>query len=599
MLKIFKYLKLKEWLMMLVSLGFIVSQVWLDLKLPGYMSEVTTLVQTPGSAMSDIWRTGGYMLLCALGSLVAAIIVGYFAARIGASFSQRLRSMLFNKVESFSMEEINRFSTSSLITRSTNDITQVQMLVVMALQIVIKAPIMAVWAVTKIAGKGFEWSLVTGAGVLFVLIMVTMLMIFVVPKFRKMQVLTDNITRVTRENLTGLRVVRAYNAEGYQEAKFEKANQELTATHMFTSRAMAIMMPVMNVMMSGLSLAIFWIGAYLIDAAGMTLNAAGVPEKLVVFSDMVVFSQYAMQVIMSFMMLAMIFVMLPRAGVAAKRINEVLDTEPTIVDSIEFNGLPGVTGEVTFRNVCFKYPDAADYVLEDISFTARKGETVAFIGSTGSGKSTLVNLIPRFYDATEGEVLVDGVNVMEYDMESLFNKIGYVPQKAVLFKGTVSSNVGYGDNGVDTFEEDEIRWAVDIAQAADFVEQMDGEYEALVAQGGTNLSGGQKQRLAIARAVCRRPEIYIFDDSFSALDYKTDRALRKDLKMNSPGTTRLIVAQRIGTIMDADQIIVLDEGRIVGKGTHIELLRNCEVYKEIAISQLSEEELSPTARSAG
>ena len=599
MLKIFKYLKLKEWLMMLVSLGFIVSQVWLDLKLPGYMSEVTTLVQTPGSAMSDIWRTGGYMLLCALGSLVAAIIVGYFAARIGASFSQRLRSMLFNKVESFSMEEINRFSTSSLITRSTNDITQVQMLVVMALQIVIKAPIMAVWAVTKIAGKGFEWSLVTGAGVLFVLIMVTMLMIFVVPKFRKMQVLTDNITRVTRENLTGLRVVRAYNAEGYQEAKFEKANQELTATHMFTSRAMAIMMPVMNVMMSGLSLAIFWIGAYLIDAAGMTLNAAGVPEKLVVFSDMVVFSQYAMQVIMSFMMLAMIFVMLPRAGVAAKRINEVLDTEPTIVDGIEFNGLPGVTGEVTFRNVCFKYPDAADYVLEDISFTARKGETVAFIGSTGSGKSTLVNLIPRFYDATEGEVLVDGVNVMEYDMESLFNKIGYVPQKAVLFKGTVSSNVGYGDNGVDTFEEDEIRWAVDIAQAADFVEQMDGEYEALVAQGGTNLSGGQKQRLAIARAVCRRPEIYIFDDSFSALDYKTDRALRKDLKMNSPGTTRLIVAQRIGTIMDADQIIVLDEGRIVGKGTHIELLRNCEVYKEIAISQLSEEELSPTARSAG
>jgi len=599
MLKIFKYLKLKEWLMMLVSLGFIVSQVWLDLKLPGYMSEVTTLVQTPGSAMSDIWRTGGYMLLCALGSLVAAIIVGYFAARIGASFSQRLRSMLFNKVESFSMEEINRFSTSSLITRSTNDITQVQMLVVMALQIVIKAPIMAVWAVTKIAGKGFEWSLVTGAGVLFVLIMVTMLMIFVVPKFRKMQVLTDNITRVTRENLTGLRVVRAYNAEGYQEAKFEKANQELTATHMFTSRAMAIMMPVMNVMMSGLSLAIFWIGAYLIDAAGMTLNAAGVPEKLVVFSDMVVFSQYAMQVIMSFMMLAMIFVMLPRAGVAAKRINEVLDTEPTIVDGIEFNGLPGITGEVTFRNVCFKYPDAADYVLEDISFTAKKGETVAFIGSTGSGKSTLVNLIPRFYDATEGEVLVDGVNVMEYDMESLFNKIGYVPQKAVLFKGTVSSNVGYGDNGVDTFEEDEIRWAVDIAQAADFVEQMDGEYEALVAQGGTNLSGGQKQRLAIARAVCRRPEIYIFDDSFSALDYKTDRALRKDLKMNSPGTTRLIVAQRIGTIMDADQIIVLDEGRIVGKGTHIELLRNCEVYKEIAISQLSEEELSPTARSAG
>ena len=591
MLKIFKYLKPKEWLMAGISLIFIVAQVWLDLKLPDYMSEITTLTQTEGSAMGDIWLNGGYMLLCALGSLVAAIIVGYFAAHIGASFSQRLRSLLFNKVESFSMEEINRFSTSSLITRSTNDITQVQMLVVMALQLVIKAPIMAVWAITKIAGKGFEWSMVTGAGVLVVLLMVVMLMIFVVPKFRKMQALTDNITRVTRENLTGLRVVRAYNAEDYQEEKFERANEELTSTHMFTNRAMAIMMPVMNVMMSGLALAIYWIGAYLIDAAGMTMNAAGVPEKLEVFSNMVVFSQYSMQVIMAFMMLVMIFVMLPRASVSAKRINEVLDAKPTILGGSEFDGLPDHKGEVTFNHVSFKYPDAADYVLEDVSFTVKKGETAAFIGSTGSGKSTLINLIPRFFDATEGEVLVNGVNVKEYELEALYNKIGYVPQKAVLFKGTVSSNVGYGDNGVDTFTEDEISWAVDIAQGSDFVEKMDGQYDAMIAQSGANISGGQKQRLAIARAICRRPEIFIFDDSFSALDYKTDSALRKSLKANAPGTTRLIVAQRIGTIMDADQIIVLDEGKVVGIGKHKELLRDCAVYKEIAMSQLSEEEL--------
>jgi len=584
MLKIFKYLKPKEWLMALISLGFIVTQVWLDLKLPGYMSEVTKLVQSPGSAMSEIWLTGGYMLLCALGSVAAAICVGFLAAKIAASFSQRLRSMLFNKVESFSMEEINRFSTSSLITRSTNDITQITMLIVMGLQMVIKAPITAGWAITKIASKGFEWTMVTGAGVLLVLMMVTMLLIFVVPKFRKMQILTDNITRVTRENLTGLRVVRAYNAEEYQENKFEKANEDLTGTQMFTNRAMAIMMPVMQSIMSGLSLAIFWIGAYLIDAAGAV-------DKLEIFSNMVVFSQYAMQVIMPFMMLAMMFVMLPRAMVSAKRINEVLDTEPTIIDGIEYEGLPGIIGEVTFRNVSFKYPDAADYVLEDISFTAKHGETVAFIGSTGSGKSTLINLIPRFYDATEGEVLVDGVNVKEYDLEALYNKIGYVPQKAVLFKGTVNSNVGYGDNGVDAFAEDEVAWAVEIAQGKEFVEKMDGGYEAAISQGGTNISGGQKQRLAIARAVCRRPEIYIFDDSFSALDYKTDSALRKKLKSNSPGTTRLIVAQRIGTIMDADQIIVLDEGKIVGKGTHKELLSDCVVYKEIAMSQLSEEEL--------
>ena len=583
MARIFKYLKPKEWLMTGFSLIFIVSQVWLDLKLPDYMSEITKLTQTPGSVMGDIWRNGGYMLACALGSLVAAITVGYFAARIGASFSQRLRSLLFNKVDSFSMEEINRFSTSSLITRSTNDITQVQMLIVLALQLIIKAPIMAVWAITKIAGKGFEWSLVTGVGVLIVLLMVTMLMIFVVPKFRKMQTLTDNITRVTRENLTGLRVVRAYNAEDYQEDKFETANTELTNTQLFTNRAMVVMMPVMQLMMSGLSLAIYWIGAYLI-------NAADTMDKLTIFANMVVFSQYAMQVIMSFMMLVMIFIMLPRANVSAKRINEVLDTKPTIINGNKVDGLPGLTGEIVFKNVSFKYPDAAEYVLENISFTAKQGETVAFIGSTGSGKSTLINLVPRFFDATAGEVLIDGVNIKEYDMEALYNKISYVPQKAVLFKGTVASNVAYGDKGSE-YCVDDVEKAVRIAQGTDFVEKMDGKYDASISQGGANVSGGQKQRLAIARAICRKPEIYIFDDSFSALDNKTDCVLRSALKKETAGITSLIVAQRIGTIINADQIIVLDEGRIAGKGTHRELLCSCTVYKEIAMSQLSEEEL--------
>jgi len=584
-LKIFKYLKPSEWRQASVSLIFIVTQVWLELKLPGYMERITKLVQTSGGDLKYIWLNGGYMLLCALGSLASAVIVGFFAAKIAASFSQRLRSMLFNKVESFSMEEIDRFSTSSLITRSTNDITQVQMLITMGLQVIIRAPIMAVWAITKIAGKGFEWTLVTGAGVLIILLMVSLLLVFVMPKFRKMQTLTDNITRVTRENLTGLRVVRAYNAESYQEDKFETANEELTSTQLFTNRAMAAIMPVMTVIMSGLSLAIYWVGAYLIDAAAMT-------DKLDVFSNMVVFSQYAMQVIMSFMMLSMIFFMLPRASVSAKRINEVLDTEPQIKDGELSGGKPGVTGEVVFNHVSFKYPDAAKSVLEDISFTAKKGETVAFIGSTGSGKTTLINLIPRFFDATGGEVLVDGVNVKDYKLESLLNKIGYVSQKAILFKGTVSSNVGYGDNGKGDYSEEEIVKAVQIAQGAEFVEKMEDSYNAAIAQGGTNVSGGQKQRLAIARAVCRKPEIYIFDDSFSALDYKTDRVLRSVLKKETAEVTNLIVAQRIGTIMDADQIIVLDDGKVAGKGTHKELLRDCAVYKEIAMSQLSEEELA-------
>jgi len=596
MLKIFKYLKPKEWLMAAVSLVFIVGQVWLDLKLPDYMSAITKLITEEGSKMGDVWRNGGYMLLCALGSLAATVVVGFFAARIGASFSQRLRSLLFNKVESFSMEEINRFSTSSLITRSTNDITQVQMLIVMGMMLVVRAPIMAVWAVTKIIGKGFDWSMVTAASVGIVLIMVGTLMIFVVPKFRKMQTLTDNVTRVTRENLTGVRVVRAYNAEKYQESKFEKANTELTGTQLFTNRAMAVMMPVMQTMMGGMSVAIYWIGAHLIQNASMTtLTAAGIPEKFEIFGNMVVFSQYSVQVIMSFMMLVMIFIMLPRASVAANRINEVLDTVPAIKDGKNKEGLSEREGEIEFKNVSFKYPDSKnseEYVLENISFTAKKGETVAFIGSTGSGKSTLIKLLPRFYDVTEGEVLVNGVNVKEYTLESLYNKIGYVPQKAVMFRGTVSSNVAYGDNGKAEYTADGIKKAVAIAQSTDFVEKMEGSYEADVAQGGTNLSGGQKQRLAIARAVCRKPEIYIFDDSFSALDYKTDRVLRNALKKETAGVTSLIVAQRIGTIMDADKIIVLDEGKVAGIGKHKDLLENCAVYKEIAMSQLSEEELA-------
>ena len=585
MLRLLKRLKAAEWLQALASLVFIVAQVWLDLKLPDYMSEITQLTQTPGSAMADIWIAGGKMLLCALGSVASAVIVGFLAARIAASFSQRVRSQLFSKVDSFSMEEINRFSTDSLITRSTNDITQVQMLITMGLQMMIKAPIMVIWAVTKIAGKGLEWSLATGVAVLIMIAVISVMMTLVLPKFRKMQTLTDNLTRVTRENLTGLRVVRAYNAEPYQEAKFEVANDELTQTQLFTNRGMAIMMPIISTLMSGLTLAIYWIGASLI-------NNAGLMDRLTLFSNMVVFSAYAMQVIMSFMMLVMIFVLWPRASVSAKRINEVLETEPSILDGARIDGEAGKIGEIEFRNVSFRYPGAADDVLSGISFTAKQGEIVAFIGSTGSGKTTLVNLIPRFYDTTVGEVLVDGVNVKDYTQDALHNKIGYVPQKAVSFRGTVASNIAYGENGKESATGDEIQTAMRIAQGADFVEQMEGQYEAEVAQGGSNLSGGQKQRLAIARAVARKPEIYIFDDSFSALDYKTDRALRSALRHETAGVTSLIVAQRIGTILDADQIVVLNDGQIVGKGTHKELLKTCDVYQEIAMSQLSEEELS-------
>ena len=580
-------MKWREWLYAVAAVGFIVLQVWLDLTMPDYMSQITQLaVMSDAANMPEIWKNGGLMLACALGSAVSSVAVGFFAARIAALVSFRLRSRVFDKVEGFSMEEINKFSTASLITRTTNDIMQVQMLISMGLQVVIKAPILAVWAICKILTQNWQWSVVTAAAVVIMAVMMLILLLVVFPKFRRVQKLTDNLNSVTRENLTGVRVVRAYNAEKYQEEKFEGANLELTKTQLFTSRAMAVLAPVMTMLMSGLTLAIYWIGSYLID------GLSSVAERSELFGQMAAFSGYAMQVVMAFMMLAMIFIIMPRAMVSVKRIGEVLDTESTIQDgalAASPEGSP--VGTVEFKNVSFKYPDASEYVLHDVSFKAEKGQTVAFIGSTGSGKSTAINLVPRFYDATEGEVLVDGVNVKDYTLRALHDKIGYVPQRAVMFSGTVESNVAYGEKDGTEYTLDDVKEAVRVAQGTDFIEKKEDTYSAHVAQGGTNFSGGQKQRLAIARAVCRRPEIYIFDDSFSALDYKTDRLLRTALKRETGEATSLIVAQRIGTIRDADLILVLDEGRVVGKGTHDELMRSCEVYREIAYSQLSAEEL--------
>ena len=622
MLRIMKYLSKAEIGQMLIALVTIVGQVYFDLKLPDYMSDITTLVETPGSDMKDIWIAGGKMLLISLGSVACAIITGYIAARVAASFTQRLRSLEFRKVESFGPAEMSQFSTASLITRSTNDITQVQMFITMGLQLIVKSPIMAVWAVCKIAGEGFEWTLATGIAVAVLLVSITVMMAMVMPKFKAMQQLTDNINLVARENLTGLRVVRAYNAEDYQEAKFTKANKDLTDTQLFTNRVMAFMMPLMNTIMNGLMLAVYWIGTYLIDAAGLK-------DKLTVFSNMVVFSNYSVQVIMSFLLMSMVFVLWPRADVSAQRIMEVLDTEPIVENGTKTAADVAKTGQrgtVEFRNVSFTYPDSREAMLEGINFTAEQGQTVAFIGSTGSGKSSLINLVPRFYDTSQGQVLVDGVDVRDYDLKTLRDKIGYVPQQSVLFKGTVASNVSYGDQpgesadvemadtstpagrkreaaliaagkaaeGADMPAEqlNRVRAAADVAQASEFVARMDGGYSAAIAQGGSNVSGGQKQRLSIARAVYRHPEILIFDDSFSALDFKTDREVRDALAREAKDSTKLIVAQRIGTIMNADRIVVLDDGKVVGQGTHKELLEDCDVYRQIAESQLSQSELT-------
>ena len=630
MVRICKYLSKAEWFQLFIGLLFIVGGVALQLKLPDYMADITKLVETPGSEMHDVWIAGGKMLAVALGAMLTTVAVGFITARVSASFTQRLRSLQFRRVESFGPEELNRFSTASLITRSTNDVTQIQMFLTMGLLMLVQSPIMAVWAIAKIAGKGVEWTAATGVSLALVMGAVAIIMVLVMPKFRSMQTLTDNINRVARENLTGLRVVRAYNAEDYQQKKFDKANTDLTDTQLFTNRMMSIMMPLMNSVMNGLTLAVYWIGAYLIDAAGLT-------DKLTLFSNMVVFSSYAIQVIMSFLMMSMVFVLWPRADVSAKRILEVLDTTPRITDGERTQGANNpdgtpIRGRVEFRDVSFAYPDSREPMLEHVSFTAEPGQTVAFIGSTGSGKTTLVNLVPRFYDATDGQVLVDGVNVKDYTVQSLRDKIGYVPQQSVMFKGTVASNVAFGDksqagvrpagqsvadieladtsmpqgrerekalraqsgNGemLSNAQMADVRQAVAVAKADEFVTRMDGTYEADIAQGGTNVSGGQKQRLSIARAVWRHPEILVFDDSFSALDFRTDHDVREALAREAGDATKLIVAQRIGTIMDADRIIVLDQGRVVGQGTHKELLSTCDVYRQIAESQLSEAELA-------
>ncbi|EJR27794.1 ABC transporter ATP-binding protein [Bacillus cereus] len=585
MLKIFKYLKKNEWILVLLSIAFITVQVWLDLKLPDYMAEITTLIQMEGTNFSQIIGPGVYMLLCAVGSMVTAVIVGYFAAKVAAGLSKRIRGLVFDKTLSFSLEEINRFSIASLITRSTNDVTQIQFIVAMGLQVIVKAPILAVWAIMKISGKSWQLTTATGIAVVVLCMMLAVIILFALPKFKIIQTLTDNLNRVTRENLTGMRVVRAYNAKSYEENKFENANIELTKTNLFANRLMAIIGPGMTVIMSGLSVAIYWIGAYLINEAQMI-------DRITVFSDIVVFSSYAMQVVMAFMMVSMIFIMLPRATVSAKRIMEVLETEAKIKDGTVTEGKPGIVGEIEFRNVSFKYPDSENHILRNISFTAKKGETVAFIGSTGSGKTSLVNLIPRFNDVSEGEVLVDGINVKNYRQETLHDKIGYVSQSSVLFSGTVTSNVSYGESGHMDSSLNAVKEALEIAQGKEFVEKLEGQYEGQISQGGTNVSGGQKQRISIARAIYRKPEIYIFDDSFSALDYKTDRVLRSALRKETKDATTLIVAQRIGTIKDADRIIVLEEGEVVGNGTHEQLMDSCETYQEIAYSQLSKEELT-------
>ena len=583
MIKLLKNLRKKEIFLILISCVFIFISVDLELKMPDYMATITKLVQTEESKMKGIITNGGYMLLCALGSLICSIVVGFLISYIASKFSMNIRSKLFNTVEDLDMEEIKEFSPSSLITRTTNDVTQIEILLGMGLQLLIKAPITAVWAVTKILNKNMSWSIITAVSLAILLVTLIIISLIVVPKFKIVQKLIDKLNNVTRENLTGIRVVRALNAENYQENKFNEVNTSLTKQQMFNQKTFAIMSPMMYLVMYFLTLSIYYVGAYLI-------NDASFSSKIGLFGDMIVFSSYAMQVIMSFLMLAMIFMMLPRAQVSAKRINEVLDKKVKLKEGNIT--LSKETGTITFKNVSFKYPKAEEYVLKDISFDIKKGETVAFIGSTGSGKSTLINLIPRFYDVTEGEILVDNINVKDYKEEVLNDKIGYIPQKAVIFSGTINSNIGFGKVNGKKVSLKKIKESANVAQASEFIEKLDNKYNSLVARSGTNLSGGQKQRIAIARAIARNPEIYIFDDSFSALDYKTDYTLRKELKKYTKSATILIVAQRIGTIINADKIIVLDNGNCVGIGTHKELLKTCDVYKEIALSQLKEDELN-------
>ena len=584
MIKIFKNFTKKDLMLILISILMITLQVYLDLKLPDYMSSITALIQSEDTKILEILSKGGYMLLCAFGSLLSAVVVGYLASLLSANFSYNLREKVFKKVLNLSTAEIKKFKVSSLITRTTNDITQLEMLIAVGLQMLIKAPIMAVWAITKIVNKSLEWSILTGVCVLILLITIGILLVIVFPRFEIVQKLIDKVNGVTEENLSGIRVVRAFNAEKFEENRFDKVNNDLTKNQLFNQRCFAILNPIMNLVMHFLTLGIYFIGAILINKSGML-------DKINLFSNMVVFSSYGMQVIASFLMLAMIFMIWPRASVSAKRINEVLESDISIKDGNLEKVNNNLVGTVEFKNVSFKYPDADEYLLENISFKVNKGETIAFIGSTGSGKSTLINLVPRFYDATEGEILVDGVNVKDYKLETLHNKIGYIPQKAVMFTGTVKSNVTYGNNGKKTPSLEEIKKSINVAQGTDFVEKMDRKYDSHIASGGTNISGGQKQRLAIARAIARKPEIYIFDDSFSALDYKTDFLLRQELKKYTSDATNMIVAQRIGTIINADKIVVLEKGKCVGIGTHKELLKKCKVYKEIALSQLGKEEL--------
>lgn len=584
MLKILKKFNKKDIIVILCCIAIIIFQVWIELRLPEYMSTITRLIQTTDSNMSDILKQGGHMLLCAFGSMVSAIIIGYLSSGLSASFSLKLREKVFKKVQKLGEAEIKNFKTSSLITRTTNDVTQIEMLISMGLQAMIKAPIMAVWAISKIVNKSMELSSLVGFGVVILLITVFTIMSIVTPRFEKIQKLTDKVNNTTRENLMGIRVIRAFNAEKFQTKRFSKVNNELTNTHLIIQKTFAFMSPVMNLVMHFLTLGIYFIGAHLIVKVGML-------EKINLFSNMVVFTSYGIQVIMSFLMLTFIFMIIPRARVSANRINEVIDSVESITDGTLENKKTNEVGTIEFKNVSFKYPDADEYLLKDINLKVNRGETVAFIGSTGSGKSTLINLIPRFYDVTDGEIIIDGVNVKDYKLTTLHNIIGYISQKAFMFTGSVKENIAFGTNGKKRITESEIMEALDVAQASDFVKKMDKGINSHIARGGTNVSGGQKQRLSIARAIARKPEIYIFDDTFSALDYKTDATLRKELKKYTQNATTLIVAQRIGTIMNADKIVVLDKGKCVGIGTHKELLKMCPIYKEIALSQFKEEEL--------